>query len=183
MINQRDERLTARQAAALLGVKLPTLYAYVSRGLLRSVSSDERRSREYLRSEVEELRARRRRQARGGPAAAGALRFGEPVLDSSITSMSQSGPSYRGHPAIELAAADTPFESVAELLWSGRLPESPPDWGRHGFGVAASGIAALLPEEASPLSSLTLVVAALAARDRGRFDRREPAVLARARAL
>ena len=28
--------LDAKQAAALLGVKLPTLYAYVSRGLLRS---------------------------------------------------------------------------------------------------------------------------------------------------
>ena len=37
--------LTAREAAERLGVKLPTLYAYVSRGLLRSVPGEGPRTR------------------------------------------------------------------------------------------------------------------------------------------
>ena len=33
----QDEFLSAREAAELLGVKLPTVYAYTSRGLIQSV--------------------------------------------------------------------------------------------------------------------------------------------------
>ena len=45
-------------AAALLEVKRETLYAYVSRGLLRGVPSGRGRARLYLRADVERLRAR-----------------------------------------------------------------------------------------------------------------------------
>ena len=48
--NQYNEYLTAREAAALLGVKLPTLYAYTSRGLIRSVAGPKGRTRRYLRA-------------------------------------------------------------------------------------------------------------------------------------
>jgi len=50
-----DEYLTAGEASQTLGVKPQTLYAYVSRGLLRSYRQGIRRHRLYLRREVEAL--------------------------------------------------------------------------------------------------------------------------------
>jgi excisionase family DNA binding protein len=49
------EYLTAADACALLGVKPATLYAYVSRGLVRSYKQGIRRQRLYRRTELEEL--------------------------------------------------------------------------------------------------------------------------------
>jgi excisionase family DNA binding protein len=49
--------LDVDEAAALLGVKKATLYAYVSRGVLRSYKQGVGRKRLYLRAEVEALRA------------------------------------------------------------------------------------------------------------------------------
>jgi citrate synthase len=50
-----DEYLTAQEAAQILGVKTQTLYAYVSRGLLRSYRQGIRRHRLYRRRDVEAL--------------------------------------------------------------------------------------------------------------------------------
>jgi citrate synthase len=50
-----EEYLTVEEAAALLGVKRETLYAYVSRGLLRSYRQGIKRQRLYRRAEVEAL--------------------------------------------------------------------------------------------------------------------------------
>lgn len=50
-----EDFLTAEQACALLEVKPATLYAYVSRGLVRSYKQGIRRQRFYRRSELEEL--------------------------------------------------------------------------------------------------------------------------------
>jgi citrate synthase len=49
--------LDVDEAAALLGVKKATIYAYVSRGLLRSYKQGVGRKRLYLRAEIEALRA------------------------------------------------------------------------------------------------------------------------------
>src|SRR5512139_259246 len=119
MTNQPSQEMRAAEAARLLGVKLPTLYAYVSRGLLRSLPARSGRARRYLRSDVEALRER-------GPslrAAAGALRWGEPILESSITAMTPEGPAYRGRLAAELARGGVSFEAAAELLWTGAIPQ------------------------------------------------------------
>src|SRR5580704_735891 len=51
--------LTARQAAERLGIKLDTLYAYVSRGRLQSVSLPGSRERRYRVVDVEALLATR----------------------------------------------------------------------------------------------------------------------------
>ena len=59
--------ITARQAADRLGIKLDTLYAYVSRGRLQSVSLPGSRERRYRVEDVEALLAARR--VRGRPAA------------------------------------------------------------------------------------------------------------------
>jgi citrate synthase len=50
-----EEFLTAQETCALLGVKPATLYAYVSRGLLRSYRQGIKRMRLYRRNEVERL--------------------------------------------------------------------------------------------------------------------------------
>lgn len=47
--------LTAQEACALLDVKPATLYAYVSRGLVKSYKQGIRRQRLYRKSELEEL--------------------------------------------------------------------------------------------------------------------------------
>lgn len=52
---EADEFLTANQACALLDVKPATLYAYVSRGLVKSYKQGIRRQRLYRKSELEEL--------------------------------------------------------------------------------------------------------------------------------
>jgi excisionase family DNA binding protein len=51
-----DEYLTVEEAAQRLGVKPATLYAYVSRGLLRSYRQGMRRRRLYRRLDVDALR-------------------------------------------------------------------------------------------------------------------------------
>ena len=50
-----EEYLESEEAARLLGVKRETLYAYVSRGLLRSYRQGIKRQRLYRRVDVEEL--------------------------------------------------------------------------------------------------------------------------------
>jgi excisionase family DNA binding protein len=67
---QGEEYLTADEAAGALGVKVATLYTYVSRGLLASYREGIRRRGLYRRSEVDALgrlepRQRRRSERRG----------------------------------------------------------------------------------------------------------------------
>ena len=50
-----DEYLTGDEAAGLLGVKRETLYAYVSRGILKSYRQGIKRQRLYRRAEIEAL--------------------------------------------------------------------------------------------------------------------------------
>ncbi|HEX2440104.1 MAG TPA: helix-turn-helix domain-containing protein [Methylomirabilota bacterium] len=50
-----EEFLTVDEAAALMGVKPATLYAYVSRGVLKSYRQGMKRQRLYRRAEVEAL--------------------------------------------------------------------------------------------------------------------------------
>jgi citrate synthase len=50
-----DDYITVDEASAVLAVKRSTLYAYVSRGRLRSYKQGMRRQRLYKRSEVEQL--------------------------------------------------------------------------------------------------------------------------------
>ena len=50
-----EEYLTVDEAARLMGVKPATLYAYVSRGILRSYRQGIKRQRLYRRAEIESL--------------------------------------------------------------------------------------------------------------------------------
>jgi excisionase family DNA binding protein len=62
------EYLTVDEASGRLGVKPATLYAYVSRGVLRSYREGMRRQRLYRRVDVDALR--RLQPSAGAPASA-----------------------------------------------------------------------------------------------------------------
>jgi len=186
MVDQRridDQRWAdAATAAHHLGISVRSLYAYVSRGQVRSVQGERGRARLYALADVERLRVRRDARAGHGAVAAGALRWGEPVLDSAITAITPRGPAYRGRLAVELAAAGTPFENAAELLWSGYLPEARVSWPRAALPLAQ--LSSLLgPAARGPLDVMMMVIQVAALGDPARDDLRPDALIARGRQL
>ncbi len=156
--------MSARQGAALLGVKLETLYAYASRGLVTSIRGERGRPRRYLRDDLLRLKARHDARAGHGAVAAGALRWGEPVLDSRLTAIGPDGPRYRGLSAVELARGDVPFEAVAELLWTGAPPEGRPRWAATSLVAPPVRLVPLIAADGAPLAPVQLLLAALSAR-------------------
>jgi citrate synthase len=105
--------LTAAEAAKRLGISLATLYAYVSRGLIRSVPDPQNpRRRLYSVEDIE-----RRRPA---GAAERALHWGGPVLESAITLIASDHLYYRGQDVAVLARTRS-IEEVASLIWSGNM--------------------------------------------------------------
>jgi citrate synthase len=110
--------LTAAHAADLLGVTRATLYAYASRGQLRSEAVPGRpRERRYARDDVQRLLDRK--AARRDPVAAAArgLHWGGPVLESGITLIHDGRLYYRGRDALALAETAT-LEDAAMVLWA-----------------------------------------------------------------
>lgn len=111
--------LTAKEAAAELGIQLPTLYAYVSRGLLHSEeASAKTRARRYRREDVEALKQRKEMRRDPDKAVASALHFGAPVLESGITLIENGRLHYRGYDAIQMAQ-ERAFAEAAAFIWSG----------------------------------------------------------------
>ncbi|HEX2211076.1 MAG TPA: citrate/2-methylcitrate synthase [Longimicrobium sp.] len=160
--------LSASAAAAELGVTLPTLYAYVSRGLVRSdPGTGKSRARRYHAEDVRRLKERREQRRDPERSARGALYFGAPVLESAITLIADGRFFYRGHDAVELARTHT-LEAVAGLVWTGQVrpipaPAAPAD----GAGF----------DPAHPVESFQAVLAQAAARDPGAYDLRPEAVV------
>jgi citrate synthase len=116
--------LTASEAAAALDISLATLYSYVSRGLLRSEqSAGDPRIRHYLREDVGRLLERKELRSDPAKAVAQSLRWGAPVLDSSLTLIDGGRIYYRGRDALELAQKSS-VEEVAALLWTGDPEEA-----------------------------------------------------------
>ena len=103
--------LPAREAADRLGVKIDTLYAYVSRGLIRSREVAGSRERHYDASEIERFRAGRG-ATRARPPAEDLI----PVIGSAICLIEDHRLYYRGKDAISLAETAS-LEDVAALLW------------------------------------------------------------------
>lgn len=163
--------LRSDEAAARLGVSRATLYAYVSRGLIRSApEAGNPRQRRYAREDVERLRGRSEERRDPSKAAERALHWGVPVLESSITLIDGGRLYYRGQDVATLAVTHS-VEEVAALIWSGDLdPEGFSNTQLHVVaGAAASGG---LPFVARAQSILPLV----GARDLSAFDLRPRAV-------
>src|ERR1700728_4518740 len=100
--------LTAAQAAQRLGVKPATLYAYVSRGVLRRDHAADRRSSLFASEEVEQLARRGRPRRPAGVA--------DITVESAITEITGDRLRYRGLDVIRLATART-LQGIAEPLW------------------------------------------------------------------
>ncbi len=102
--------LRSDEAARRLGVKVTTLYAYVSRGLLVSHPEPGGRHSLFAVDDVECL-ARRSRQARS-------VETRMATITTAITQLTDGGPLYRGIPATDLARSAS-YEEVTGLLWGG----------------------------------------------------------------
>jgi citrate synthase len=154
--------LTARQAADLLGIKLDTLYAYVSRGRLRAVEVPGTRQRRYRAAEVEALRGA------GAPPRGADPEALMPVIGSSICLIEDGRFYYRGQDAVGLSASAT-LEDVAALLWRAETGPLPTDVGDTDFrpDVAASGL----------IERCQVRLASLADRDLPALDLTRPGVI------
>lgn len=168
------QTMTAQEAARELGVSLPTLYAYVSRGLIASQPGpDGRRARRYAADDVRRLRERRASRRDPDREARRAVRWGAPVLDSALSLIQDGALYYRGRPAVLLAETRT-VEEVAALVWTGRMEGAEAEIRAPLPAAALPLLAGGLP----PLDAMQAVLALAAAEDASAWDLR-PASVAR----
>jgi citrate synthase len=173
--------LSVEDAAQRLGVKPATLYAYVSRGILRRRRWPDGRSM-FDAVEVEQL-ARRGRPRR--PAGASEL-----VIESRVTALGDDRPYYRGRDALALARRHH-LEEVAAWLWTGdpaalepREPDPGGAWRAEPDALVAGRAAqSALPADVLPLERLQVITPALAATDPVRHNVDPAAVMAVGRQL
>jgi citrate synthase len=119
MISSQPPWIAAVEAATLLGVNRATLYAYVSRGHIRSQAvPGSPRARSYSRDDVERMRRRTEERRAPDRAAGRTLQWGMPILESAIALIDGERLYYRGIDAATLARSRT-LEDVASLIWTG----------------------------------------------------------------
>src|SRR5688572_4686161 len=143
--------IDADAAVETLGISRATLYAYVSRGRIRSEAAPggERRRR-YSRDDIERLKARSRERRNPEKAAEQALHWGLPILESAITLIADERIYYRGQDAGTLAR-ERSVADVAALLWTGTA------------GGSVLGAPRRTPAPPRPRDGLTFIAAAQAA--------------------
>src|ERR1044072_1539540 len=119
--------LSAPEAPAELAISQAPLYAYVSRGLIRSEPSEDSRSHRYRAEDVRTLKERRT----PSPEPRGLRSFDAdlPVMDSAVGTIPEDGAIYRGVNCIDLAERDT-LEHAATPLGdvTGADPFAPRHW-------------------------------------------------------
>ena len=159
--------LSAREASAELAISPATLYAYVSRGLIRSEPSQDSRSHRYRAEDIRGLKERRT----PSPEPRGMRSFDAdlPVMDSAIATITEDGPIYRGVNCIDLAQKDT-LEHAATLLWdvTGVDPFAPDNCPHVSDAMRAIAEAA---RQASPIDRAVAVLALAASADPRAFTR------------
>ena len=186
-----DPLLSARDTAERLGVKRDTLYAYVSRGLLRSFAVPGSRERGYRTADVERLRAAR--GASGGRAEANETLV--PVIASAICLIANGRFYYRGSDAVRLAETAT-LEETAALLWGGEIDQIGSAPAPHPLPLPARGERegpakregegeAALKESRPPglIERCQIRLALLAAQDLAALDLTAPGVIRTGRAI
>ncbi len=129
--------VTADEACNAIGVSQATLYAYVSRGLVRAGTdpNDGRRSL-YDHRDIAALVARKRRPRARRDVAASTLDWGEPSLPSSISKIVDGRLHYCGQNAIILSRTAS-FEDIAVLLCGAKPSE---DILNQSFPTESDGI-------------------------------------------
>ena len=166
--------LGSKEAARRLGVSTATLYAYVSRGLLRSETQDGQRQRRYRADEVARLKRQRDVGRKAESIANHALDFGTPVLESALTLIESSRLFYRGLDATDLARTAT-LEDVARLLW--QCDDRPFTPGNLPPLTTALRRAWLAAASLSPVDRCLVVLPAAAALDHPAWVEDRPAML------
>lgn len=167
--------LTAQEAASLLNVSLPTLYAYVSRGFVRSEEGEgPKRNRRYAREDIEKLLNRKELKRNPGKVVESALHFGEPVLESAITLIENGRFFYRGYDVVQLAQERT-VEEVAALIWTGSFETAPWFATSKTFTPVPTGLTEQLATF-SPIERFQAILPFVASSDLAAYDLAETAV-------
>ena len=161
--------LTTAEAAARLGVKPDTLYAYVSRGLLTSTRGTGGRASTFEAAEVDALAARRGATRRPTGVAE--------TITTRLTLLEDDEVYFRGHRVTDLARTETP-ERVAALLWLGDRDAALPEPDLDDVVGPVRDLVAAMPGRPRPTDRLRVAVATLAALDPWRFDLEAAAVVA-----
>src|SRR6266436_4148561 len=159
--------LSAQEASAELAISPATLYAYVSRGLIRSEPSPDSRSHRYRAEDIRGLKQRRA----PSPEPRGFRSFDPdlPVLDSAISTITEDGPIYRGVNCVDLAEKGT-LEHAATLLWD--VTHVDPFSADNGPHVSDEMRAiADAARRAAPIDRAIAVLALAASADPGAFTR------------
>jgi citrate synthase len=162
-----DILLSSTDAARYLGVSRQTLYAYVSRGWVRSEAGNNSRSRRYNRLDLERLRQRKEVRSEPAKKLTTALSWGVPLLETELTLIDEGQLYYRGRNAIELARSER-FFSVVQWFWNQDQP----------FQAFTDGIALMHPRLGSlPLREFQRCLLELSDRDVGGYDLSVPNAL------
>jgi citrate synthase len=161
--------LSANEAAAELGVSLATLYAYVSRGLVRSETVHGQRAKRYRAEDVHALRRRRAPASENDLRERDVLGWGRPVLASQISLIEEGRLYYRGVEATELARHAS-LETTAGLLW--QTADYDP-FAADNLPSLPAPLRALIDatRRSHPLSRCMAVLALTGEADRGAFNR------------
>jgi citrate synthase len=109
--------LSSLEAARYLGVSRQTLYAYVSRGWVRSETGDDPRSRRYNRLDLERLRQRKEVRSEPARKLTTALSWGVPLLETELTLIDDGQLYYRGRSAVAMARTER-FSQAVLWLWN-----------------------------------------------------------------
>lgn len=171
--------LTAREAANELNINLPTLYAYVSRGLIRSeATGDNKRTRRYRAEDVQKLKERQELHRNPAKIAENALHWGAPVLESAITLLANDRLYYRGYDVLELATR-YPVEQVAALIWTGELSADLPLLASPGPSARPDQWPAMRPflTHLTPIESFQVLLPLAGAADLAAYDLRPVTVV------
>lgn len=179
-----EGELTSSQVADYLGVKVQTVYAYVSRGVLTPTRREPGTGSLFAVDEVQALVRGGRSGRRGGPAASDDVR-------TQLTDVTAGALAYRGHDVLDLVGARS-FEQVRRLLVRGEegmpsrgaAPGVPADGGAEIWPgptelAALEAVTAALPRGTTALDRFKHAVLVAGATDPGRHDR-SPAAVARA---
>lgn len=165
--------ISTDEAAALLGVKTETIYTYVSRGRLEPLRKPGVVASWFRREDVERL-AGSRHSRRPDQSTRRA------TIATAISDIDGKTCRYRGHEPTHLVGSYS-FEQVAELLWTGTLPNTA-RWESDGAGIPIS-LGVQGAEELLPLGCLRVSISMLAAADHLRFGRPPEALIVTGRHL
>ena len=159
--------LTAREASAELAISPASLYAYVSRGLIRSEPSPDSRSHRYRAEDIRGLKERRVPSVE--PRGFRSFDPDLPILDSAISTITEAGAIYRGVNCVDLAEKDS-LEHTATLLWdvTGIDPFAADNCPHVSDAMRAIAEAA---SRAAPIDRAIAVLALATSADPGAFTR------------